>query len=159
LAEDEKDNQQKKQNYSMNFAYLDTNIFLYLSDKKSLFYKSCSKFLQLCQEKRILTATSTETIQEIIYYSQNTKQLEKGLKIANNVADLINHLLSVDAQTIKIYLNLIKKYKNIKSRDIIHTAVCIENNISLIISYDKELKKIEEIKTKTPKEFLEELQG
>lgn len=134
--------------------YLDTNIFIYLADKKSPYNKSCSKLTKYFQKHQIRITTSTETFQEIIHYSQNTKQLSTGITIAKKVLELVDGIYSVDKTTIEIYLDQVKKYENAKSRDIIHLSVCLENGLSQILSYDKEFKQFKEVKVLTPKEFL-----
>lgn len=137
---------------SMDF-YLDTNIFIYLADKSSLFNKSCVKLIKYFQKHNIRINTSTETFQEIIHYSKNTKQLESGIILAEKVLNLIDGIYSIDKETINIYLEFVKKYRSIKSRDIIHLSVCVENKINTIITLDKEFKQFKEIKTLTPEEF------
>ncbi|MBI2020712.1 type II toxin-antitoxin system VapC family toxin [Candidatus Daviesbacteria bacterium] len=139
----------------MSSLYLDTNIFIYLADKNSPYHKSCQALINYCQDKKILIATSTETIQEIIHYAKNTKQLKVGLKVAKKVLELIDQLYSIDENTIKIYLEKVELYKNAKSRDIIHLGVCLRNKLDTIITYDKEFKSFKEIKVLPPQEILD----
>lgn len=134
----------------MNNLYLDTNFFLYLSDKSSPFHPTCTKFLRHCQKENILISTSAETIQEIIHYTKNTKQLEKGLKAAKQALSLVKVLLPVNKSTIDLYLKYAAIYKNASSRDLIHLAVCVENKIDKIITFDKDFAKFKEIKILLP---------
>lgn len=138
----------------MHLVYLDTNIFLYLTNKKSLFYRSCRQFLQYCQENNIFITTSAETVQELIHYTQNIKQLKQGLKAAKESLSLVNQLLVVDRNIIELYLDLMRKYPKFSSRDILHLSAVLMNRIDLIITYDKHFKKFKEIQAMTPTEFL-----
>lgn len=141
----------------MTQVYLDTNIYIYLSQKNSPFYQSCYLLIKKCKEKGIVLATSVETIQEIIHYSKIYNQLSAGFKIAKKVLQITDVFLDVGKETIEEYLSLIQKYsrhKKIDSRDLMHLSVALKNNIKTIISFDKGFKRFNEIKTNTPEEFL-----
>lgn len=138
----------------MNGVYLDTNIFIYLSDKKSTYHKTCISLIEYCKNKNLQILTSTETFQEIIYLSHNLNQISNGLKTALHVQDIVNEILSVDRRTIELYLKLIAKYKSITSRDVLHLSVILTYDIKSVISYDKHFKKFDEAFTVTPQEFL-----
>lgn len=83
----------------MTCLYFDTNIFIYLSDKRSPFYKKCISLVNYCQDNNILIATSTETIQEIIRYAKNTKQLSSGLIVAKSTLALVNEMYPITKNT------------------------------------------------------------
>jgi len=138
----------------MKAAYLDSNIFIYLSDRKSKFYLKCLEFINHCMRGDILIITSVETFQEIIYYSKRINKLKEGLNSARTTYKIVDEILSIDEKIIEEYLRLVERYKNADSRDIIHLAVSLENNIETIITYDKGFKKFKEIKAVTPEEFL-----
>lgn len=138
----------------MNSVYIEANVFIYLSDKKSPFYPTASILIKSLKENKIYILTSTETIQEIIHFSQNIKQVLIGLKTAKKIFEIADEILAVDQETVTIYLDLVKKHKNIKSRDSLHVAVCIKNKIDGLISYDSDFKKFRQIKSLTPEEFL-----
>lgn len=138
----------------MNSVYIDTNVFIYLSDKKSPFYLLSSKLIKHLKKQKILVFTSVETIQEIIHFSQNTKQLTYGIKTAEKTLETVDQILEINQKTILNYIKLVKIYKNVESRDILHLTVSLENNVNLMISYDKDFKKFKELKALTPKEFL-----
>ena len=134
--------------------YLDTNIFIYSADKESPKYHRCLSFFEVSSKNGIELTTSTETIQEVIYLSQNTKQLHKGLFIVQHLREMVHSLLSVDNEVIENYLRLVKKHPIIKSRDSMQAATAITNNVGIIITYDKDFKKFKEIKAQTPEEFM-----
>lgn len=138
----------------MNNLYIDTNFFLYLSDPSSPFYISCHKFIKYCNQEKVLISTSVETIQEIIHYTKNTKQLDHGLKTATKVLSLVNELLPINMSTIEIYLKYASVYKSAGSRDLIHLATCLENKIDKIITFDKDFAKFKEIKTIQPQAII-----
>lgn len=137
--------------------YLDTNIFLYSTEPNSPFYPSCIQLIEYCQNHKIIISTSTETIQEIIHYSKNHKQFEKGLECANFTLELVDIMYSVNQETIKIYLQKSRVYKLSTSRDLLHLSSSLENQINYLITYDGGFSIFKEIKAITPEEFLRKL--
>lgn len=138
----------------MNNLYLDTNFFLYLSDSSSTFYQECFRLVKHCKKNKIPLVTSTETIQEIIHFTKNTKQLEKGIKVAQKTLQLISEILPVNKRTIEIYLEKSSIYKTSSSRDLIHLAVCLENKIDKIVTFDKDFTRFKEIKILRPQDII-----
>lgn len=138
----------------MNSIYIDTNIFLYISNKDFSYYLQSVELIKYLKKNKVLISTSTETIQEIVYVALKTKKLNYGLKTIEKVFEIIDELLSINKKTINIYLNSVVKHPTSDSRDSLHLAACIENNIKTIITYDHGFKKFKEIKALTPKEFL-----
>ncbi|PIP63562.1 hypothetical protein COW97_01810 [Candidatus Roizmanbacteria bacterium CG22_combo_CG10-13_8_21_14_all_34_12] len=141
----------------MNSVYIDTNIFLYISNENSSFYSESIILVKYLKKNNILILTSTETIQEVIYVALKTKKLGYGLKTTEKIFEIIEELLSINKKAINFYLNLVAKHPTSDSRDSLHIAACIENKIPIIITYDHGFKKFKEIKALTPKEFLEKI--
>ena len=139
----------------MNSVYIDTNVFLYISNETSSFCLESVELVKYLKKNNVLILTSTETIQEIIYVALKTKKLNYGLKTIEKVFGIIDELLSINKKTISFYLDLVVKHQTIDSRDSLHAATCIENKIPIIITYDHGFKKFKEIKAFTPKEYLE----
>lgn len=137
-----------------NNLYLDTNIFLYLSQPNSEYHKECQELIRECKKANTTLLTSAETIQEIIYYSKNVKQLSKGLKAAKTTLTTVDELLPIDSSTIEIYLEKTKVYKSATSRDVLHLSTCITNKVDLIVTHDRDFRKFKEVKALKPKEFL-----
>ena len=138
----------------MNNLYLDTNIFIYLSDENSPYFSVCAKLIEYCQAKRIPLSTCTETFQEIIHLYKNLKQLDEGLRIAEYALELADFIYPITTETIEIYLSKAKIYKTSSSRDLIHLSVGVENKLNKIISIDKDFRRFKEIKILKPDEFL-----
>lgn len=134
----------------MKQLYFDTNIFIYLFDATSIHHKSCQNLVNYCQEEDITILTCTETFQEIIHFSKNIKQPEKGLETANIAFEITDQIIPVTSDTIRIYLKQVAIYKNLKSRDIIHYAVCLENKLDKLVTLDHEFKKFTNIKILKP---------
>lgn len=119
--------------------YLDANIFIYRVDKLSPYWSSCKALLSLSKNANTKFVTSTETIQEIIHYFILQKKPALGIRIAQDVIAISDILLQIYIEVIDKYLTLVKKYqkeRKLQSRDFIHAAACIVNDLNGIISYD-----------------------
>ena len=125
--------------------YFDTNIFIYLSKANSVYFLQVKNLIQYCLNSNIKIVTSVETIQEIIHFSINTKNLPFGFETANKTLDLVDELYILDRKTIENYLILVNKYKSRESRDFIHLASCLNQKVNTIITYDHGFKKFKEI--------------
>lgn len=134
----------------MKQLYFDTNIFVYLFEQTSPFHQNCQRLITFCQENNITIFTSAETFQEIIHLSKNIKKLNQGLETAEITIEIADQILPVTQETIQIYLKQAAIYKNSASRDLIHLASCIENNISHLITYDGDFTKFKQLKILTP---------
>ncbi|MDQ3098393.1 MAG: type II toxin-antitoxin system VapC family toxin [bacterium] len=138
----------------MNSIYFDTNIFIYLADASSPYFAEIYALTMHLQKENIQIITSTETIQEIIHVSKKVKQYRQGIKNAEGTLKTINKLVPIQDETIKIFLKKNEIYKLNESRDILHLAVCLENNLDTILTYDGGFKNFKEIKAYTPSEYL-----
>ena len=141
----------------MKAIYLDTNIFVYSSQKTSPFFLKSINLLKYSLKNSIAIATRSESIQEIIHLAIKTRNVATGLKTANILLKLTQLLLPVDKETINIYLNLLKNYSQLnklESRDFIHIASCLQYDIKILVTQDKEFKKFKGIKIFTAEEYL-----
>lgn len=136
----------------MKQIYLDTNFYIYSSDKNNQFYEECYRFIKYSIHNRITLTTSVETFQEIIHFSRNRREPHRGLDIAKHALELTDSILPITRETIGVFLEKANVYIKMTSRDILHLAVCLENNIDQIVTYDKEFKNFKEIKTLLPEE-------
>ena len=138
----------------MKKIYFDTNIFIYNADKSSIYYNDTKTLIKYCQKNDISVVTSSETIQEIIYYCQRINQLQIGLRMSKLVIKSVEQLFPVTQNTIELYLQLVTKYPKIPSRDLIHVATSNLNGNLNIITYDKHLLNMGSIKAQKPDQFI-----
>ncbi|MDP4011065.1 MAG: PIN domain-containing protein [Candidatus Roizmanbacteria bacterium] len=138
----------------MKQLYFDTNIFIYFSNTDSTYYAETQLLLRYCQDNDIRIVTSCETIQEIIYYCQRIKQVQKGILMSNLVIQTVDKMFTVNQNTIELYLDLIQDFPTIPSRDLLHGATCILNGNLDMITYDKHLLKLGRISAQKPESFI-----
>ena len=134
--------------------YLDANTFVYASNPRDPYFKPCSQILNRVSSRKIQAVTSTETIQEIVFYSQKFRNINLGIAAAREVLNIMPKILPIDSSVIQRYLELVSVYPKIDSRDNLHVAVCLLNGITAIISSDRDFDKIKEIRRVDPEDFL-----
>lgn len=140
--------------------YIDTNVFLYTMNAHSPYFDSCRSLLKLAINDKIKICTSVETIQEIVFFLRRMNKLKESLRLSKNLMKIIHVLLPIEDGTIKIYLKLLAKYgvlKRTASRDFIHLAVCLQEQVPIIITYDDDFTFFKEIIVKKPEETLHSL--
>ena len=134
--------------------YLDANIFIYANNISESYFKACSKILKEVSSGKIKAVTSTEAIQEIIFYSQKFSTIDFGVLISQKVLEIVPEIIPIDLDTIHHYLELVSLHPKLDSRDNLHVATCLKNGLTTIISADAGFDKIKEIKRVDPKEFI-----
>mgnify|MGYP001587884323 CR=1 FL=1 len=135
--------------------YLDTNVFLYASYRENRFYEDATSLLKRFSTREVPITTSSETLQEIIHYAKNLKRLKLGLKVCRKLLEIVSEPLPVNTIIIEGFLKIVEKYPRLESRDCLHLAVCLENNVDALVTEDKHLGKVKEVKSYTIKEALE----
>lgn len=133
--------------------YVDTNVFIYRTQKESPYFDECKKFLDLAIKGDISITTSVETLQEVIHVFQRNNQHSLGLKVAKLIFEQNADLLDVDTYVIEKYLYFAEKYPESDSRDLLHLAVCSYNGIRPIITIDKDFKTYKEVVAMRPSEI------
>lgn len=137
--------------------FIDTSIFIYARGKDHPLKIPCSQIiLGIARESEVYhygkPLINTEVLQEIIYRYAMIGKWDVGVSICKDIKTLGIDILPVMSSDIDRMLELCEKYKkkNIPPRDLIHTAVMINNGISRIITADKHFESIKEITRISP---------
>jgi len=127
--------------------YLDSNVFLYpilYEGKKS---KKAQKILTEMVKDNLICLTASLTIDEVLWIVTNKVSREKALEVGKDIFELPNlKILDVRAIDVLNAIDLMERYKQLKPRDAIHGAVCLNAEIRTIVSDDNDFDKIKEIK-------------
>ena len=128
--------------------YLDTNIFVFASVFSGDKSERAKKLLRDLADDKISAATNILTIEETIWVLLKiTKDREFSIEQGSRLLSIKRLKLLSSTQTTMINaVVILKKYKKIKSRDALHAASCIENNIKSIVSDDADFEEIKEVK-------------
>jgi predicted nucleic acid-binding protein len=127
--------------------YIDSNVFIYpllFQGKKA---DNAKKILSEMVDGEIACATSSLTLDEIMWIIMNETDREKALQIGKDIMTLPNlKILDVTTEHILQSITLMEKYKKLKPRDAIHLAVCTTAGIFRFITDDAHFDHISEIK-------------
>ena len=138
--------------------YVDSSIFLY-----PIIYKleaveearESKNFLLKISEGLVEACTVTITWDEIVWVVRKIFGLKPSIELGRKFLEFPNlKLLNVKRSIVLRAQGLVEKYE-IKPRDAIHAATALENGIEIIVSYDRDFDKLEEIKRLDPHSLLE----
>lgn len=140
----------------MKKLFLDTNIFLrfFLRDNENQYQNVCRLFAKI-EEGNFKPYTSSIVFLELNYVVRNIYKLpiEDVLNYINAVKEM-RGMTVVDKTDTDKAISLYRKYK-IKLGDCFIASQLPEE--AVLVSYDKDFKKIKEIQSQTPEEMFHEL--
>lgn len=122
---------------------LDTNIFIYYFDKKSIFHTQAKKVFSEIHENTSQVIVSMVTYTELLsypYLSQKEISAYVTFFEQNELIDLKN----LDLKTARTTAVLRRKY-HLKTPDAVILASAIANKAEVFITADERLKKVKEI--------------
>ena len=126
--------------------YLDSNIFILpvlFEGKKAEFAKTILKDMVV---GKLQCATSTLTLDEVIWIIMKLKDRKKALEVGKDILELPNlKILDVSGEDLILAIGLMEKYDNLKPRDAVHLSVSLNSGIFTIITDDEDFNNIDEI--------------
>jgi len=137
--------------------FLDVNVPMYAAGKNHPYKESCIWVLTEVANGRLDTVINAEIIQEVLYRYGAIQQWQIGAQMAENLLDLVPTVLPVTENDMKTAVSLFAQYapQGVKARDILHTAVMHNHQLTHIISTDKHFDQIDDITRLDPKALLE----
>ncbi|MFO7683714.1 MAG: type II toxin-antitoxin system VapC family toxin [Chloroflexota bacterium] len=135
--------------------FLDVNVPMYAAGKDHPYKESCVWVLTEIANGRLDVVIDTEIIQEALYRYGAIQQWQIGVQMAENLLDLVPIVLPVTVETMKTAVSLFAHYapQGVKARDLLHTAVMQNHQITHIISTDKHFDQIEGVTRLDPQTF------
>jgi hypothetical protein len=104
-------------------------------------------------DESIPAVISSEIIQEIIHRYLSLQRPQQAIQVAQDVMTVVPRVLPITERDARHALRLIPRYPTLKARDLIHTAVMLENGISRILSTDTHFDQVSEVKRLDPRGF------
>ena len=126
--------------------YIDSNVFIYPILYQGEKAANAKKILSEMVDGDSSCATSSLTLDEVMWVIMNETNREKAIQIGKDILTLPNlKILDVTTEHIMQSINLMEKYKKLKPRDAIHLAVCTTAGIFRFITDDADFDHISEI--------------
>jgi predicted nucleic acid-binding protein len=130
---------------------IDANVFLYAVGRQHEYGEPCRSVLSQILTGRIAAATDSEVLQEIMYVYRRQQRVADAVEVTRRAGLLARHILSVDGRIIFAACDLLDAYRHIDTRDAIHAAVVLENDLEGIISTDRGFDSIPSVTRFDPK--------
>ena len=126
--------------------YIDSNVFIYPILYQGKKADNAKKILSKMVNGEIACATSSLTLDEVMWVIINEANRKKALQIGKDILILPNlKILDVKNEHIMQSITLMEKYKKLKPRDAIHLSVCTTAGIFRFITDDADFDHISEI--------------
>ena len=93
---------------------------------------------------------SAEVVQEILHRFVAIRRPELGARIARDALDLFGPVLPITHAVMDRMPRLVETYPLLAARDLVHVATCLENGIGIIVSPDRGLDSVTEIRRLEP---------
>jgi predicted nucleic acid-binding protein len=135
------------------FVFVDANIPMYAHGAKHPYRTPCQAALKRILDDNIPAIISSEILQEIIHRYLSLQRPQQALQVAYDVMTLIPTVLSVTVDDIHRVLQLVPRYPDLMTRDLIHVAVMLENGITNILSTDAHFDQVKEVHRIDPRDF------
>jgi len=143
-----------------NRVFIDTSVFMYARGKDHPLKEPCSNIILAMAKDGVLghygaPVVNAEVLQEILYRYVMIEKGDIGLSICRDIEALEVDVLPVTKDDMNRTFELFERYKSKKlpPRDLIHSAVMINNGIAHIISADKHFDTIKEVKRVRPEQY------
>jgi uncharacterized protein len=135
---------------SSSYRFLDANIVMYALGGPHPLRSPCKAVLEKIRSGSVLAVTNTEVLQEILYRYFSIKRQALGELVYTSLVEICTGVLPVTRQETDQALDLMKKHPEITSRDAIHAATMLNNDIQEIYSTDPHFDLIPEIRRIPP---------
>ena len=138
-------------------VFLDSNVFLYAAGADHPHKAPCVEVVRAVAEGRLDANTSAEVLQEILYVYLRRGLRAEAVRLARNVSDLFPALLPVTREDMVRALILAERHEALPARDLVHTAVMLNNGMDTLVSLDRHFDDVDELTRRTPDSALADL--
>jgi predicted nucleic acid-binding protein len=135
---------------SQTIQFIDANLIMYSMGGQHPLREPCKRIFEKIRDRKIVVTTDTEVLQEILYRYFSIGRSTLGEMAYQSMVEICVTVLPVTLRDTGRALELLKAYKVITSRDAIHAATMINNNVKEILSTDPHFDAIPEIKRIDP---------
>jgi predicted nucleic acid-binding protein len=129
-----------------NKIFLDTSLFIYLLETGGDYGEMVSIFIEYCTSHGISLVTSTVTHTEFCVKPYREGNRETITGFSDLLAELKVHLQNITLPVADTAAKLRSKYHGLKALDALQIAAAIYSGCDRVVTNDKQLKQIEEIR-------------
>ena len=133
--------------------FIDTSVIMYAAGSEHSLRAPCARIIDLIGQGRLDATTSVEVVQEILHRYRAIRRPEIGESQAQRTMDLFAPVLPITHALMRRVPDLAARYRQLSSRDLVHIATCVHENITAIVSADRGFDVVAEIRRIPPEEF------
>jgi len=104
------------------------------------------RIVRLVRDGMLQAVISAEVVQEILHRFVAIRRPEVGARIARDALDLFAPVLPITHAVMDRMPELIARYPSLTARDLVHVATCLEDGIGAIVSPDRGLDAVREVR-------------
>jgi predicted nucleic acid-binding protein len=134
----------------MKPIFLDANVFLYAAGAAHPLKAACTDLLHRTATGAITATTNAEVVQEILHIYSRRGGRKNAVALALDTAALFPTLLAVTREDICMACRLMENYHALSSRDAVHVATMLANDITTMVSADPDFDQVREIERVPP---------
>jgi len=123
---------------------------MYAAGEPHVLREASQRVIRLVRDGQLDGLTSAEVIQEILHRFVAIRRPEVGARIARDALDLFAPVLPITHGVMDRMPKLVETYPELAARDLVHFATCLENGLGTIISPDRGLDAVREIRRIDP---------
>jgi uncharacterized protein len=127
-------------------VFLDTAVLMYAGGGAHSLRAPAQRIVQAVVEGALDAVTSAEVVQEILHRFVAIGRQEVGVRMARDVLDLFAPVLPITHAVMDRMPELVERYPRLAARDLVHVATCLEAGIGSIVSADRGLDAVREIR-------------
>lgn len=122
------------------FIFLDANVFMYAAGADHAYKEPCKQILADVESGSLIAVSNTEVLQEVLYRYHRIQLPDKGLQLCQFILELPLQILPVTVNDIRSAVAILEQFRpiSLKTRDAIHAATMQNNQLTRIISADRD---------------------
>ncbi len=134
-------------------VFIDSAVMMYAAGRDHPLRESCRRILEGVVDGSVAATTSVEVIQEIVHRYRSIGQPDLAIMIARDTLDLFAPVLPITHALMRRVPDLARRYPRLAARDLVHVATCVHEGIVDIVSPDRGLDDVGEIRRVAPERF------
>ncbi len=134
--------------------FLDSTTLIHAIDKEAEYQKECLNIINKAAKGMINTATSLETLEEVLFILSKLTSLQTAIRVTRDYLKLRKiKKYEMSQTTFEHSIKLLEITPLKRPKDAINVATMLEHNIVKIISEDEDYDKIDLVERVHPKDM------
>lgn len=127
-------------------VFIDSAVLMYAAGAPHELREPSVRIVRLVRDGMLQAVISAEVVQEILHRFVAIRRPEVGARIARDALDLFAPVLPITHAVMDRMPELIARYPSLTARDLVHVATCLEHGIGAVVSPDRGLDAVREVR-------------